>query len=190
MTLSIPSLQIRLTHAKLHVDLDLGKYEMKQPRPSFELRQPPAKLTIEQPRGELDIDQTKAWDALARTNILVVMDRIYDQARNVAMESIAKIAQKGDRMAAIHTKEDAIAEMAKGIRVSFPEMDYAGEPAYDNVDITYNARKPIIEVERGEIELNTRVNPPEVQYHRGKREIYMTQYPKVEFIPPQIDMKV
>lgn len=187
---SIPRLQVRLTHAKLHVDADLGQYEMKQPRPTFELKQNPATLTMEQPRGDLQIDQTKAWDALGRTNILTVMDRIYSQARNIAMEGIAKIAERGDQMAAVHTKANAIADIAADTRVSFPEMQYAGEASYDNVDITYTMRKPIIHWEQGGVELNTQVNPPEVEYHRGKLDIYMRQYPAVEMIPPQIDMKV
>lgn len=187
---SIPSIQIKLTHAKLHIDADLGRYEIKQPRPTFEMEQHPTKQTIEQPRGDLRIDQTRAWDALGRTNILVVMDRIYSQARDIALEAIGRIAEDGDRMAAIHTKEDVIPALAERVRVSFPEMQYAGEPSYDNVDITYEKRKPEIQAERGGVEINTHPNPPEIQYHRGKLEIYMRQYPNVEIIPPMIDTRV
>lgn len=187
---SIPRHQVRMTHAKLHIDADLGQYEMKQPRPTFEMEQHRPKQSIEQPRGELEIDQTKAWDALARTNILTVMSRIFSQARDIAMQGIARRAEEGDQMAAIHTKADAIVNIAQNVRVSFPEMQYAGEAAYDNVDISYNRRDPIISAEPGRVDLNTQVNPPEVQYHRGKLDIYMKQYPAVEMIPPQIDLKI
>lgn len=188
---SIPQIRISQQYARMGIDADQGRYEMKQPRPSFELEQPKAKMEIRQPRGEMDIDQTKAWDALARTNILEVMQRIYSQARDVAMQGIAKIVEKGNRMANIdESKADAIAEIASEVTVSFPEMQYAGEASYDNVDIFYTAKKPEIEVTPGQIQLRTHPNPPEVEFYRGKLDIYMQQYNKVEITPPAIDTKV
>ncbi|GAA3412801.1 DUF6470 family protein [Paenibacillus hodogayensis] len=188
---SIPQIQIRQQYARIGIDADLGQYTMKQPRPTFELEQPKAKLTIRQPRGEMDIDQTKAWDALARTNILEVMNRIYSQAKDIALQGIAKIVEDGNRMAAIHkSSADAFAELAGDVRVSFPEMQYAGEASYDNVDVFYTARKPEIEAEPGQVRLNSHPNWPEVEYNRGKLDIYMQQYGKVDIIPPEVDVRV
>ena len=187
---SIPQIQISQRYARIGIDADLGRYEMKQPRPTFELQQPKAKMDMKQPRGEMDIDQSKAWDALARTPILEVMNRIYGQARSVAMDAIAKIVEDGNRMAAIHKyKESAIPELAQDVRVSFPEMQYAGEASYDNVDINYTARKAEIEVTPGEIQLNSHPNPPEVEYFRGKLDIYLQQRNSIEITPPAIDTK-
>ena len=188
---SIPQIQISQQYAKLGIDADLGRYEMKQPRPAFELRQAKATLEMRQPQGELEIDQSKAWDALARTNILEVMHRIYGQARELAMQGIVRIVEDGNRMAAINkTSADAIPELASDVRVSFPEMEYAGEAAFDNVDIHYTPHKPEIEITPGQVQLSSHPNPPQVEYYRGKLDIYMLQYNKVEIIPPEIDIRI
>lgn len=188
---SIPHIQIRQQYARIGIDADLGRYTIKQPRPTFEIDQTLATMTIRQPQGELEIDQTRAWDALARTNILEVMQRIYGQAREVAMQGIAKIVENGNRMAAIHkSSADAFAELARDIRVSFPEMQYAGEASFDNVDIRYTARRPEIGATAHPVRINSKVNPPEVDYHRGKLDIYMQQYGKVEITPPVMDVRL
>ncbi|PYI51178.1 DUF6470 family protein [Paenibacillus flagellatus] len=187
---SIPQIQISQQYARIGIDADLGRYEMKQPRPTFELEQPQATMEMRQPLGELEIDQSKAWDALGRANILVVMNRIYSQARDIALQGIAKIVEDGNRMAAINkTSADAIPELASDVTVSFPDFQYAGEAAFDNVDIQYTARKPEVRITPGQIKLNTHPNPPEVEYFRGKLDIYMQQYNKVEITPPAIDIR-
>lgn len=183
----IPRIQIHPTHAQLRIDGDLGQYDMKQPRPTFEIETTPATQEIRQPRGEMDINQDKAWDALGLGNNLETMLRIYSQAPNIALQGIAKIVENGNRMAAIHLKANVIADMASEVRVSFPEFNYQGDASYDNVDIFYTAQKAEINAERGQINLNAKFNMPEINYNRGKLDIYMTQYPKIEITPPQID---
>jgi hypothetical protein len=188
---SIPQIQISQQYAKLGIDADLGRYEMKQPRPTLELEQPQAKVEMRQPQGELKIDQSRAWDALSRTNILEVMHRIYGQARELAMKGTARIVEDGNRMAAIHkSKADAIPELAMDVRVSFPEMVYAGEASFDNVDISYTARRPEINITPSPVHSRAQLNPPQVDYYRGKLDIYMLQYNKVEITPPAFDTRV
>ena len=188
--MDLPKIHYRLTHAKLHIDGDPGKYDMRQPRPTFEMKRIDPKLEIRQPRGDLEIDYTKALDALGQGGNLETMHRIYSAARSVAMDGIARIVENGNRLAAIHKGGNAIAEIAQSSVNGFPEMDFAGEPSYDNVDVFYTAHKPEIEVIMGRIEYNSKVNPPIVEYHKGKLDIYMKQYPNVEMIPPQIDRRI
>lgn len=188
---SIPQIQIKSTPAVMVVDADLGKYDMKQPRPTFELEQPPAQMEIHSPRGEMEIDQDKAWDALALTNILEVMNRIFDQTKNLVLEAIGHIVDEGNQMGDIaKNKQLMIPELAKDVTVSFPNFQYAGEASYDNVDIHYTAHKPEINVTPSGIRLTTHPNPPEVNYTRGKLDIYMQQYPRVEITPPAIDARL
>jgi hypothetical protein len=188
---SIPQIQISQTYARIGIDADLGKYDMKQPRPTFELKQPPAKMEIRSHNGEMDIDQSKAWDALGRTNILEVMNRIFDQTKNIVQDAIANIVEEGNEMGNIaKNKELMIPLLAQDVTISFPDFQYAGEASYDNVDITYTARKPDIEVTPSNIELTSQPNPPEVNYNRGKLDIYMQQYNKIDITPPAIDARV
>lgn len=188
---SIPQIQIKTTPARMSIDADLGRYEMKQPRPTFELEQPQAKMEISSPRGELEIDQDKAWDALGLTNILEVMNRIFDQTKNLVLEAIGHIVDEGNQMGDIaKNKQLMIPELAKDVTVSFPQFQYTGEASYDNVDIHYTARKAEINVTPSSIQLTTHPNRPEVNYTRGKLDIYMQHYGQVEITPPALDARV
>ena len=113
-----------------------------------------------------------------------ILQRIYSQSKDIVLETIGKIVREGDRLAAIHLGGNAIAENAKDIRFNFGVYQFAGPASYDNVDVNYVARKPIIEVQDGQVHVNTHPNPVEYEYIRGKLDIYMRQYNKVEFTPP------
>lgn len=180
----LPIVQIRQTYALIGIDADLGKQSIRQPRPTYEMKTERPKQFIRQPKGELYIDSTRAWDALGLGGTLEMLRRIYDQGHKIALETIGKIAAEGDRLAAIHTGENAIAINAMDNQFTFAQYQYAGPASFDNVDITYIAHRPIIEVEEGKIHVNARVNPVEHEYRRGKLEIYLRQRNSIRFIPP------
>lgn len=188
--LSIPSIQIRQYPAKLSIDADLGKQDMRQPRATFELQTEAPKVEIRQPRGDMDIDQTRAWDALGLGGVMEAFHRIASQARDVGLQGIARIVENGNRLAEIHLDTNPIADIAEQLTFERFEFDYFGPAGYDNVDITYTANKPQITPVEGKVHLNTHPNRPEIDYIRGKLDIYMSQYPKVEITPPQIDMRL
>jgi hypothetical protein len=186
----IPQLQYRMEHASFSIDSDFADLQIKQPRPTMEIEQVPAEMDIKQPKGTMEIDQSKAWDALGKANNLEVMLRIYSSARDVWLQGIAKRVEDGNRMWAIHEGGNPIADMGQDFRVSFPEMDFAGEPSYDNVDIHYERANPDIQVQKGGAKITSRVNPPEIDSQRGKFDFQMLSYAKIEFTPPQIDTKL
>lgn len=185
-----PQIQIRQTHAKLGFDADLGKLDMKQPRPTFEMKTNHPKVRIEQPNAEMRIDQSRAWDALGLGNNLETMRRIYTAARQVALQGIARRVDEGNQMAAIHRKTDAIVDIAEQQAGKTFELPYLGYASVDNVDIRFIRNKPKIQAVEGSVQINARVNRPEVNYHRGKLDIALLQYNKVEIIPPELDMRV
>lgn len=188
--IAFPHIQIRQQYAKLGFDADPATMEQKQPKATFEMRYVKPKLDIVSPRGDLQIDQSKAWDAYGRGGHLAMMNRIYKEAHNVVMQGIARRVEQGNRLWAIHKGGNAIKENAKELVFQFPEFEYEGPAAYDNVDIHYTAQKPQINVERGRVELNTQVNRPELSVQRGKLDMYMQQYAKVEIIPPELDVQI
>lgn len=187
---TFPMIQMRQTFAKIGIDADLGEQSIEQPRADMQIVRRPAKLSIEQPEGELVIDQSKAWDALAIGNHLEMMKRMRAQGREIVMETIAKIAQQGDRMAMIHLQKDPIPEFAKEVRLQFYTRPFAGPASYDNVEITYIANKPVIEADIGQLEINVTPNKVRHEYKRGKLDIYMLQYPSLQIIPPQVDLQI
>ncbi|MDF2925421.1 MAG: hypothetical protein K0R57_4335 [Paenibacillaceae bacterium] len=187
---SISSLQIRQFPAKLGIDADLGQYSMRQPRASLSIRTEPNRMTIRSYEGELRIDQSKALDAYGLGGALQNMNRIYSGAHQAAQQGIARIVEYGNQLARIHVKTNPIADHARNLTFSFDEFNYVGEAGYDNVDITYTPRKPDIEITGGQVNIEAQINPPEVEYKVGKLDIYMMQYPKIEYTPPQIDLLV
>jgi hypothetical protein len=190
--LQIPRIQISQTSAMLGIDADLGEQSIQQPKADVEIKTVQPKLQINSEQGKLFVDSSRAWDALGRGPALETMSRIYSQAKDIALQGIAKIVQDGNRMAAIHTGENAIAELARESTndIKFDEFMYMGEASVDNVDVRFEPGKLDIQVESGRVELNVQPNRPIVDYHRGKLDIYMQQYPKVEITPPQIDYRL
>lgn len=189
MTLPIPQIQIRQQYAQLGIKADPGLLDIKQPQATFELTTERPKLEIHSEKGALYIDSSKAWDALGHGPALETMNKIYSIAHEVAMQGIAKIVEDGNRLAAIHEGGNAIAEIAKEKGAEFFEFEFMGDASVNNVDVHFEPGKLDIQVEEGKVMLNTHPNPPEINYTRGKLDIYMMQYAKVEITPPQIDMK-
>jgi len=188
--LQIPQIQIRQQYARIGIDADPGRLEMRQPAATLEMRTTKPKVLIEQPKGDLHIDQSKAWDALGLGGSLHVMDTIYSSARDIAMQGIAKIVDRGNRLAAIHEGGNPIADIGLEASYRFREYDFAGEASFDNVDIRYTARKSEIKVEEGAVQIESRPNRPEIAYHRGKLDVYLLQRGQLTITPPQLDVMV
>lgn len=183
---------IRIEHqpGKIGIDVQRGQMEIRQPQATVEMHTSPLKIEISSPQGELRIDQSKAWDALGSGSNATFMSRIYSEAKQIALQGIARIVENGNRMAAIHQNTDAIADIAAEQAFESGGVNVLGEASYDNVDIDYIAHKPEFAVDRGSVDVHITANKPEISYIPGKVSIYMQQVPRIEMIPPQIDMKV
>lgn len=188
--MEIPRIQLNIQNAKLSIDADIGKQRLEQPRPSVDMKQVRTEQQFRTTPGRLEINQDRVWDALALGNNLETMSKIYSMASDIALQGIARIVEKGDRMAAIHQKGNPIAEMAKEWKRTFPEFDFRGEASFDNIDFYYTPSELSIETIPGRVDLHVQVNKPIHEYTRGNLDIYMSQYPKVEVIPPRIDQMV
>ncbi|RCW44816.1 DUF6470 family protein [Paenibacillus prosopidis] len=188
--MQIPQIEIRLQHAKLNIDADIGKQNLQQPRPTVEMEQVRPEQHFTTSRGQLNINQDRVWDALALGNNLETMKKIYSMASDIALRGLARIEQNGNRMADIHLGGNPIAEMAREWQRTFPEFDFRGEASVDNIDFNYIPGELSIETIPGRINMNVGVNRPIHHYERGRLDIYIGQYPKVDIIPPQIDQLV
>jgi hypothetical protein len=112
--ISMPTIQIQQRYAQIGIDADLGAFHISQPIATFEINTTPAKLDAQYRQGTLRIDQSKAWDALAVGSNLNLMQRIYSEAKNIALQGTARIVENGNRMAAIQNDTNAFAEIAAG----------------------------------------------------------------------------
>lgn len=185
--LTIPTIRIEQQSAKLGYSSQPSQLSIRQPKATFELNTTQPKLEIHSPQGELRIDQSKAWDALGIGGIFGSMTRIYDQAQQYGLEGIGRIASKGDHLAAIHLGGNAIADIAQQEAFRYLPFNYYTYASFDNVDISYTAHKPDIQVTKGTVDLYARMNHPEIHYSRGRIQYEMLQHASLRFIPPQVD---
>lgn len=189
--MAVGQIQIRTEPAKLNYEFTLGRFEMKMSQATMTLRQPKADLKIEQPLGKVVVDSSRAWDALGLGGNLETMHRIYSASKSAVMEAIARIVDNGNRMGNIaKNKSDAVPELAIDWRRTFPAFDTVGEAGPRNVDVRYEPGNLRIDAQARPVEMNSEHVPAQVEYHRGKRDMYMASYGKVEIIPPQIDIAV
>jgi hypothetical protein len=185
-----PRIQIFQQFAKIAFKAEHGRLELEQPKAKMDFHTTMPKVEIHQPLGELKIDQSRAWAALGLGGHLQTMLKIYDGAREIGLEAIGNIAQRGDRLAAIHTGENAIAEIAKDVSRDFRHLNVLGPASYDNVDIEYTVRSPEFHPIPGKADTQITKSEPYIRYTKGKFLLSMTQYAKVTIIPPPIRIDV
>jgi hypothetical protein len=190
MNVSSSRIQILQQYARIGIDADPSKLEMRQPKALLEIRTERPRLDIESPKGQLSIDQSKAWDALALGGHLHTLNRIHGENKRITLESIGRIVQDGNRLAAIHLPTHAIADLAEDRTSESVPWNIVGPAGVDNVDIRYAAMEPRFEAVRGKVNIDVRPNRPEIHFTRGKLDIHMLQYNKVEIIPPRMDLRV
>lgn len=187
MMLPFPSIEIRQQFAKIGVETSRGSMSIRQHRADMEIETTPAKWEIETRQGELFIDQSGIWASMGLDNILELNQRIYSQSKEIALQGLARMVEDGNRMAAIHLEGNAIAEIARERMFQEVGVEVRAPASYPPVRMEYTVHKPHIQVKEGSLNIQARINPPEIEYTRGKLDIYMRQYASVEIIPPQID---
>lgn len=187
---TIPMLQIRQQQARIGIDADPGQYSMRQPKADLQIVSKPAVMTIDQHQPELTVDSSRARAAFTGGPHLEMTQRLYSNVKQIFLEGIAKRVEQGNRMAEFFKPGNTVAEVY-GKRQPLPVLgEFRGEASFDNVDVRFNVRPVDIEIERSPVEINVQVNKPEIEYNRGKLDIYMMQYPSVQFIPPEMDQTV
>ncbi|WP_144407045.1 DUF6470 family protein [Paenibacillus sp. IHBB 10380] len=185
---SLQILQIRQTPAILGIDADLGQYSIRQPKAELQMNTQPSELTIRQYTPELTIDQSRAFEAYNGGNFLEINKKIYSGIQQLFLQAIASRVEMGNQMAEIHKPGHTIAEIWGSDWKSDPFPEFRGPASMDNVDIHIETRAPDISFRSAESQLNVVVNRPEIEYTRGKLDIYMQQYASIQFIPPEIDV--
>ncbi|WP_434749189.1 DUF6470 family protein [Paenibacillus amylolyticus] len=185
---SIPMLQIHTTPTVIHMDADMGKYSIRQPKAEMELRTTPGKLTVQSHPIDLNVDQSKAFSAYHGGNMFDMNARIYSGIQQIFLQNMAERVQQGNELAAIHKPGNTIANIVGTNWQARPFPETRTPASSGNVDIRVSTRAPDIRFEAGKSEMNVTVNKPEIEYQRGKLDIYVQQYGSVQYTPPSIDI--
>lgn len=185
---TLPVVQIRTTPALLNMSTTPGQYSIRQPKADMQLHTKPAKLTVQSHPIKLNVDQSKAFSAYNGGNMIDMNARIYSGIQQQFLQNIAERVQQGNQLAAIHIPGNTIADIigTDWKPRTFPET--RTEASYDNVDIQIDTKAPDLRYEPAVSEMNVTIRKPEIEYQRGKLDIYMKQYASVQYTPPAIDM--
>lgn len=183
-------LQIRQTPAVISIDADPGTYSITQPKAEVNISTTPGKLSVESSDSKLSIDQKAAHAAYNGGTVLEMNKRIYSGIQQLYLQAIARRVEQGTRMAEFFKPGNTIAEVYGSDTEpnSFPEP--CGPASYDNVDIRYEAGTLQINYRPAEVDIQINRHKPEIEYTKGKLDIYMQQYASVEFTPPEINMQI
>lgn len=183
-------LQIRQTSALIGIDADPGSYSISQPKADINITTTPGEWDIQQFKPVLSIDQSRAWAAYNGGNMLDMNKRIYSGIQELYLQGIAKRVEQGNRMMEFFKQGNTIAEVygADTEPNSFPEM--RGPASIDNVDIHFETQSPTINFRPAEVKIQVERHRPDIEYTRGKLDIYMQQYASIQFIPPEVNVPI
>lgn len=171
--MNIPRIQIQQGYSQVGLQTSKGQQSIEQSRPVLNMSQKQASLEMKQFNGKLEIDSRKAWSALGKARFEEVTDRIAQVSLQISMENIAEMAQNGDRMMAFHKGGNVFADIARQNAFKERPIEIAGEPNYDNVDVTYNPGQVQVEYIPGDVNINPEVHKPVIDYYPGKVNPYL-----------------
>lgn len=172
-------LNIQQQYAKIAITTTRPQLNLQTSRPQIEIESEPAKLEIHQGKGELAIDSTPYRYSIGFKNIQDIARDNAREGRQTALETIGRIAQEGDRMARIETKENAIANMAAESTIPVPpELIWA---PIAKPDINYRFNPAQIDYIPGKLDINLRRGSVDANLDRGTVDIRIAQYQNVRF---------
>ncbi|MFX3687987.1 MAG: DUF6470 family protein [Paenibacillus sp.] len=185
---TLPIVQIRTMSSLLSIDSDPGQFSIRQPKADVQLSTRPAKLTVESHPIRLSVDQSKAFSAYNGGNMIDMNARIYSGIQQLFLQNMADRVEQGNQLAAIHKPGNTVANIVGSDWQAKPFPEIRTPASFDNVETRVETQAPDISFQPAESEMNVIVNRPEIEYNRGKLDIYVKQYASIQFTPPAIDV--
>jgi len=176
--MNIPPLQIHQQRARIAIDTRPPFMEIKQNRAKLRIKQRRGELKIQHRDVRVQIDNYPARHDLGLKNNQDFMHDSAARARRIALEVTARYARQGDRMADSTKPGNSVEEIA--YENSIPErkelfLKWVRGPEFSvipaSLEINYTPYRAGIEVG---------IEPPVIRPHRGKVNVSMMQYAKVE----------
>ena len=155
--------------------------DMSQPKGEQFIRQIKPQMIIDRELPKVLIDQSQPFAEAGRKPWSQVAAEYAQMGRQQALEGIGRIVDDGNRMAMIQRKMPAaIPELAlKNSRTKQHEFNFGMIPtSRPKIEVTGHLN---IDWQLGGVEYSYTPRKPVADYHPGKAEIYMKQYPHIEF---------
>lgn len=152
---------------------------MKTTFPKLSIDTEAAKLDISQGQGNLEIDMYPLRASYGMKNRTDLTGEFAGLGRETALDTIARIAANGERLANIATKEDAAVNIA--VEESVPSKSDVTWAYLEKPIINYTPRKTQTNVVPGKINITVTEGNVQTQYTPGRIDMRMLQYPAVHF---------
>lgn len=187
---AIPQIQIQQTYAKVGIKTSSAKLNIEQPKPEVNIHQEHIKVEIHSTPAKLQVDQSKAWKAFGIRSPFELREIITSETKRLVLDAIASIAEKGDRLAAIHQKQDPIPELARENTFKTLDINYLGEAVKDNVNVTFIPASLDINWHGGYADINIKARKPKIEYIPGRLEMYLRQKNDINISVSKVDQRI
>lgn len=172
-------LNISQKNAQIAINTIRPVLNLQTTRPQIEINSEAAKLDIHQAKGELEIDNTGYWYSIGIKNMQAMAHDNAEAGKQTVLETIGRIAQEGDRMARIESKEAVFANLAAEANIEDPgELVWAPIQA---PSISYSLTPAQIDYIPGTLDINLHRGTVDAQLDRGTVNISMARYQSIKF---------
>ncbi|MFF2092613.1 DUF6470 family protein [Paenibacillus sp. NPDC058174] len=187
----MPQIQIQSTPARIGIQSELGQYQMRQGKVNLNIKTEPTVIDIKTERPVLIIDQTDTWNALTGGKAEAFWDRIYNSYGQYAARYVENKTQEYDRIGDITAGGNPVADLARQkMSQDMIPLNVYGHASPRNVKFDAIISKPEVNVQVGGVTTTPDYSPLDIQYQRGKFNVYMEQYASVKITPPEIDLTI
>ena len=173
------NLRITTVNGQIGINTTHGSYTMSSPKGEQSIKQIKPKMTISGESPKVIIDSYQCWAERGLKNNIDLLTENAQLGRQAAIKAIDRIVGDGNRMAMITRRTPpAIPEIA--VKNSAPiqhEFNYTMIPkSRPKIDVVGNLK---IDWQLGGVDINYTPKKPQIEYNRGKVEIYMQRYPEI-----------
>lgn len=190
MSSVIPFPSVESQRGMIGIETRRAQMTINRPPPDVQVDSEKAVVTAHNRPGRLDIDHTDTDNALTGGKPEAFWHRIYQQYRQVALDNLQYIVDKGNRMGDLRTQGNPIPAMALNEFIEgAPDLQVFGEATPRNIQIRYTPNDLNLQVQRGQLNIRVQTHKPEVSVVPYSVRIYMEQYPKLTIIPPNINVR-
>lgn len=170
----LPQIRMEQTMAQLGLDIQKPVQEIKQPQADLNMEQIAAVVEIHQGPGVLTIDTTEGKENIDLRGPMRRTRDYADFGRQRMYEAIAQISSNGDLLRAIENKGNPIADIAYAQSGIYENTDIiADHSGGDGIEMNYQPQPVQITVKEGGVKMDPQINPPQINYIRGKVEGYI-----------------
>ncbi|MDK2919036.1 MAG: hypothetical protein PWQ37_1769 [Candidatus Petromonas sp.] len=186
-------LKINTSPALIGINTTPGKMEITQPKADINMNTEHPRIEIHSEQVRVQIDQYQCFAEAGLKNYLDLTKETVQLAKQAAMQGIERIVRQGNELAAIENGLDPIPNQAEENAFELFKKEF-------NFDLIPKSRPKIdfkggtvdIKVHEGKVNMDIKVNKPQINYTPGKVEIYLRQKNSIDiqYVGGNMDTKI